>query len=118
MSATPGTYVTIATGEVWEGAENEHQVVMEKAFLTKSGQLNGKLSWSKWLPTWDGEPPYRPYAVRVSNTARYDPETEAVANPIRAHIADLRRQMNEESNRLDALYVSQAGPQPADGRSE
>ena len=50
--------------------------------------------------------------LTLGNTARYDADVEAQATPIRAHIAALQRQVAAESERLNALYAYQAGPQP------
>ena len=107
--ATPGKFVSIDTGKAWEGYEQDGRAGDR---LTKAGDLpqnrNNHLLPFWWRSSYDG----RPHTFHVAAVARYDADTEAQAAPIRAHIADLQRQVTAERERLDALYAYQAGPMP------
>ncbi len=118
MSLTHGKYITILTGEVWHGAEDEYLRVMRKEHLTKAGNFSHVRNPDGWLPDWRGYDRYSSFGnphVSVNNVARYDADTEAQAQVIRDRINDLEEQVNAAKTTLLKLYEYQAGPMPDNG---
>ncbi len=104
---TPGKFVRIATGEVYEGYTDGNQVATE---LTKKDTIPGNRSWPH-LASWFG----RLHATLIrGQVARYDVKTEWVATPIRAEIAELHRDLARLEEKLKETYDYQAGPNPAE----
>ena len=120
MSVKRGTYVTIATGEVWDGAEDiSNGAVMRVTRLTQAGEIPKNRHADGWLPYWsrrfksvaNGVDSYYE-VVTSSSVARYDAETENTAGDIREEIEGLKESLKLAQEALAHLYDYQAGPMP------
>ena len=118
MSVKRGTYVTIATGEVWDGAEDiSNGAVMRAANLTLKGEIPKNRHADGWLPLWHrfwsmATDNYYAWRVTVYGVARYDAETENKAHDIREEIEGLKASLELAQKALAHLYDYQAGPMP------
>lgn len=110
MSATPGKFVDITTGEQFDAYEDRGIVGKH---LTKNGSIAMNRSTDnlpRWIFVWRETTAH----VSFGRVARFEDYAEGAANETRAHIKDLEVQLAKARSELRARYAYQAGPRPAD----